>query len=174
MRPIQEIVQFADIVENKQSLREKRMKKIWMVLITLSALLHADMTPACGCGEVERLCPETDSGTLVQSELSEAMEALERGAFIEAATLFKTLAERGNFIAQQNLGVMYYNGFGVAKNRKVAAYWFQKAQEGYLRQHAQEHKSFCSEALRAKTGEGHKGFIGCGCDGLAMNSYVSR
>ena len=151
------------------------MKKIWIALITLSALLHAEMSPACGCGEVERLCPESDSGTLAQSELSEAMEALERGAFIEAATLFKRLAEQGNFVAQQNLGVMYHNGLGVAKNRKVAAYWFQKAQEEYRREHAEDHKSFCSEALRSKTEKGsNKGFIGCGCNGLAMNSYASR
>ena len=40
--------------------------------------------------------------------------------------LFKA-AEQGDASAQSNLGVMYENGEGVAKDYKKAVYWLRKA-----------------------------------------------
>ncbi len=68
-------------------------------------------------------------GTLfANSNLTIAMEALERGDFKTAVVCFTSLAQEGDFIGQQNLGVMYNNGFGVAENKEIASYWFNKAQ----------------------------------------------
>ena len=36
-------------------------------------------------------------------------------------------AEAENADAQNNLGYMYYKGYGVEQNNKQAIYWFQKA-----------------------------------------------
>lgn len=46
-----------------------------------------------------------------------------------AADFNETLqcAKQGDDICQFDLGVMYYNGQGVAKNAKQAVYWFQKS-----------------------------------------------
>ena len=44
----------------------------------------------------------------------------------------RTLAEKGNRVAQYNLAICYYNGLGVAKDFVQAAAWFRKAAEqGY-------------------------------------------
>ena len=44
----------------------------------------------------------------------------------KTATL-RDAAEKGDAQAQANLGVMYYKGYGVAKDDKAAAAWFCKA-----------------------------------------------
>ncbi len=117
------------------------MKSIF-VLVGLSLSLFANDLSCCK-GEVLPSCvPCEESLPVVSSDatesacqkndnqkLNEAMEVLKRGDFTTALGLFKQLADEGNFIAQQNLGVMYNNGYGVAKNSKIAAYWFNKAQE---------------------------------------------
>ena len=60
-------------------------------------------------------------------DLSIAMEALDRGDFKTAFAHFKIAAEQGDPIAQQNLAVMYNNGYGTEKNTKMAAYWMEKS-----------------------------------------------
>lgn len=45
---------------------------------------------------------------------------------------FSKAAEQGDSIAQHNLGVCYYNGRGIAKDKDMAKYWFEKsAAQGY-------------------------------------------
>lgn len=67
---------------------------------------------------------------LFANDLSIAMEALEKGDFKTAVEHFKIAAEQGDPIAQQNLAVMYNNGYGVEKNTELAAQWFERAGEG--------------------------------------------
>lgn len=109
--------------------------KIWFFLLTLATFIYANDGACCAqnvqtsYGEelpqiLEPVC-ETNG-----ADLEVAMRALKRGQFDIAVGIFQTLAEQGNFLAQQNLGVMYNNGFGIAKNKKLASYWFCKAQEG--------------------------------------------
>lgn len=45
------------------------------------------------------------------------------------AQQYLKLAEQGNIEAQSNLGICYYNGFGVSKDLEEAVTWFQKAAE---------------------------------------------
>ena len=84
------------------------MKKIFLLATLLSAALYAN-------------------------ELTVAMDALEKGDFKTAFRHFKIAAEQGDPIAQQNLAVMYNNGYGTKKNRELAAQWFEKADSGHAK-----------------------------------------
>ena len=44
-----------------------------------------------------------------------------------AATWYRKAADQGYVFAQFNLGLMYANGQGVAKNQKEAVAWYRKA-----------------------------------------------
>ncbi|WP_423929269.1 tetratricopeptide repeat protein, partial [Dokdonella sp.] len=46
-----------------------------------------------------------------------------------AAKEFRAGADKGDSDCQFNLGLMYEQGMGIAKNEKEAAYWYQKAGE---------------------------------------------
>ncbi len=70
------------------------------------------------------------SVALFAGNLSLAMEALERGDFKTAVEQFKIAAQQGDPMAQQNLAVMYNNGFGVKKDPQKASYWFEQASSG--------------------------------------------
>ena len=63
------------------------------------------------------------------TELSDAERAYDAGTFAKAAKIFRFLAERGNALAQYNLGKMYYRGHGVPQDSKEAAKWLQLAAE---------------------------------------------
>ncbi len=129
------------------------MKRVWLVLMATLSFLRADCVecapsqtvPACGCSQH------------VQSDaaLNDALEALQRGAFEEALAGFQMLAEQGNFIAQQNLAVMYQNGFGIAKNTKLAAYWFQKADENFRAHKSMQMQTLCPDGLREEYAAGN-------------------
>lgn len=57
----------------------------------------------------------------------EAMRAYQRGDYATALQLLLPLAEQGNPLAQNNLGVMYDKGYGVAQDEAAAAKWYRKA-----------------------------------------------
>jgi TPR repeat protein len=54
----------------------------------------------------------------------DAVMAYGRGDYATALQLFHPLADQGNAIAQYNLGVMYYDGKGVAKDDAEAMKWY--------------------------------------------------
>lgn len=62
-------------------------------------------------------------------EMEDATAARERGDFAAALSLMRPLAEKGDTIAQHNLGVSYFQGEGVAKDLKEAEKWFRLAAE---------------------------------------------
>ncbi len=106
--------------------------KIWISILVLASALFGDV---CAC------CPESVPDACItsqsmetpcsESDLSDAMEALEKGEIDIAVAIFKSLAEKGDYIAAQNLGVMYHNGYGVPKNLELATYWFDKAEANW-------------------------------------------
>lgn len=59
----------------------------------------------------------------------EAVNAYNIKDYIKAFQEFSLLAEQGDAVAQNNLGIMYGSGRGVAKNEKLAALWYRKAAE---------------------------------------------
>ena len=57
----------------------------------------------------------------------DGMAAYNRGDYVPAIRLFRTLAEQGNTKAQNVLGVMFRKGEGVPKNPARAHMWFSFA-----------------------------------------------
>jgi uncharacterized protein len=56
-----------------------------------------------------------------------ALAAAERGDYVTAPRLWRSLADRGDADAQYNLGVMYNNGDGVPRDYVEAMKWHRKA-----------------------------------------------
>lgn len=59
--------------------------------------------------------------------LAEGVEAINKGDFKAALVELQPLAEQGNAGAQFNLGLMYFNGTGVAQDDRQALNWFRLA-----------------------------------------------
>src|SRR5690242_10853895 len=57
----------------------------------------------------------------------DGMAAYNRGDYVPAIQLFRSLAEQGNPNAQSVLGVMYWKGQGVARSSARAFMWFSLA-----------------------------------------------
>jgi len=64
---------------------------------------------------------------LEASDLTQGMDAIERGDFKSAVEYFERAAKEGNQMAQRNLAVMYNNGFGVKKDSEIASKWLNMA-----------------------------------------------
>jgi hypothetical protein len=56
-----------------------------------------------------------------------AAAAYARGDYATALPLFRSLADQGNTLAQNNLGIMYHEGQGVSQNYAEAAKWYRLA-----------------------------------------------
>ena len=64
--------------------------------------------------------------------LQKALVAYQSGDYATAFAEFTTLAEAGDAEAQDNLGIMYYNGEGVKQDYKEAVKWTEMAAEAGL------------------------------------------
>ena len=61
------------------------------------------------------------------ADMAAGREAYQREDYAAAFSEWRPLAERGNAEAQTNLGVLHYQGQGVARDRVEAAKWYLKA-----------------------------------------------
>jgi TPR repeat protein len=62
----------------------------------------------------------------------DGLAAYQRGDYALALRLWQPLADRGDAVAQNNLGVLYANGSGVPQDWLMAITWYQKAaDQGY-------------------------------------------
>ncbi len=113
------------------------------------------------------------------------------GDNVEAVKWYRKAAEQGNATAQNNLGVCYENGDGVAKDMKEAVKWYQKAAEQgnadaqlnlepFYRSGADEDKAEAFKWLLKTTMQGHAvGTLNLGkccygwCSGEAGKSLTS-
>jgi TPR repeat protein len=66
-------------------------------------------------------------GAAHAQSLDMALAALKRGDHATALKLLPPLAEQGNAAAQFNLGLIYDNGRGVARNHAGALKWYRLA-----------------------------------------------
>jgi TPR repeat protein len=60
----------------------------------------------------------------------EGLTAYRRQDYATALQEWKTLAEQGDATAQYGLGIMYYQGKGVAQDSAQAMRWIRKSAEG--------------------------------------------
>ncbi len=67
------------------------------------------------------------TGALQANDLVKGMDALEVGNFKKAVEFFEKSAQSGDKMAQQNLAVMYNNGYGVKKDVNLGTYWINRA-----------------------------------------------
>jgi len=51
----------------------------------------------------------------------------DQGKYEEASMLWQPLANKGDPVAQNYMGIIYYLGLGKARNYKVALEWFEKS-----------------------------------------------
>ena len=63
------------------------------------------------------------------ADFNKGLTAAQSGDFATALKEWKPLAEEGNAVAQNNLGLMYQNGWGVPQDYKEAVYWYRLAAE---------------------------------------------
>ncbi len=63
------------------------------------------------------------------ADFDAGVAAYERQDYATALREFRPLAEQGDAEAQNNLGVMYLKGEGVAQDSKAAVQWYSKASE---------------------------------------------
>src|SRR6185369_15612676 len=68
-------------------------------------------------------------GNASAGPLEDAVAAAKRGDYTTALQLLRPLAEQGNAQAQGDLGWMYADGEGVAKDDTAAVLWYRKAAE---------------------------------------------
>src|SRR5690242_18246689 len=70
----------------------------------------------------------------LEERMKTAAGAYERKDFATALAIWRPLAEQGNAEAETLLGAMYWQGEGVLRDHKQAAYWYLRAaQRGYAR-----------------------------------------
>ena len=63
------------------------------------------------------------------ADFNKGLTAAQSGDWATALKEWKPLAEEGNAVAQNNLGLMYHNGWGVPQDYKEAVYWYRLAAE---------------------------------------------
>ena len=65
----------------------------------------------------------------VWSQTDDGYAAYERGDYTAAKRIWTPLAERGDALAQYNLGLLYHHGLGVERGLFQAAKWYVRAAE---------------------------------------------
>ena len=66
------------------------------------------------------------------ADFNKGLTAAQSGDWATALKEWKPLAEEGNAAAQNNLGLMYDNGWGVPQDYKESVYWYRLAvEQGY-------------------------------------------
>ena len=60
------------------------------------------------------------------AQFKEAAAAYQAGDYSQAFRLFQQFADRGDAMAQNNLGMLYAEGLGVAQDYQQAKAWWQK------------------------------------------------
>lgn len=67
------------------------------------------------------------SQPIIAGEIEDAVSALQYGNYVKALGLLRPLAEKGDALAQHNLGLMYENGWGVTADYAEAVRWYRRA-----------------------------------------------
>ncbi|MCU7958524.1 MAG: sel1 repeat family protein [gamma proteobacterium symbiont of Bathyaustriella thionipta] len=101
--------------------------KPWKVIIWLLITLFMS-----ACSE-----EQPSSTSVLPRTLAEGSAAYFDGNYEDALLVWTPLAKHGDTVAQFNLGNLYFNGEGVAKNDEEAAHWFRlAAQAGHAQAQA--------------------------------------
>jgi len=70
------------------------------------------------------------SGSLLaQNTFEDGYKKAATGDYASAIKIWQPLAEKGDPLAQSNLGILFENGWGVTQSPETAVYWYKKAAE---------------------------------------------
>jgi chemotaxis protein histidine kinase CheA len=108
-----------------QKLREASIRRTEQLRAEAAANEAQKLTEA-SIRHTEQLRAEAAAMAHVGS-IEEATAAYRRGDYVTASRLFQPIANAGNGDAQTLLGVMYYDGKGVAQDYSKAIKWYRKA-----------------------------------------------
>ncbi len=99
------------------------MRKAISILAKAKRL--ASNLPATLCLALSLVCmaAHADDNALMK----EGNAALARKEYSTAFSIFSALAQRGNAIAQYDVGVFYLEGLGVQKDEKLAFFWLERS-----------------------------------------------
>ncbi len=92
------------------------------------------------------------SAPSIAGTLEDAAAAYKRGNYAAALQLYRSLADKGNAIAQDSLGDMYNYGKGVPQNQAEAEQWYRLAAKQGLAK-AQNNMGFLSMLKALRTGD---------------------
>lgn len=65
--------------------------------------------------------------SLIGASFDDGANAFYKRDYKTAFTIFEDFAKQGDVSAQYNLGMIYYNGFGVDQDYKKAIKWYKKS-----------------------------------------------
>lgn len=65
--------------------------------------------------------------SLIGASFDDGANAFYKRDYKTAFSIFEDFAKQGDISAQYNLGLMYYNGFGVKQDYLIAKDWYEKA-----------------------------------------------
>lgn len=85
--------------------------------------IYTSIAIAAACSLMLVLC----SGAAQAETNEEGATAISKGDYAQASTIFRALANKGDATAQFNLGSMYNNGQGTAKDFQEAIKWYRLA-----------------------------------------------
>jgi tetratricopeptide (TPR) repeat protein len=74
-----------------------------------------------------RAATSSATGTSPMQQYMKGVNYYDSGQYAQALTLFQQAAAQGNAPAENHLGLMYMNGFGVSTNYAQALSWYNKA-----------------------------------------------
>jgi TPR repeat protein len=72
-------------------------------------------------------------GVAIAGPLEDGYAAYKLGDYAAAMSYWRPLADQGNAWAQDNLGVMYLDGQGVAQDYAQALVWFRSSDQPFTR-----------------------------------------
>jgi hypothetical protein len=88
---------------------------------TVGFAIALALSVVCGAGSA------ADRPTTAASALQAGLQAVNSNDYAEAMRQFRIAADRGNAVAQHNIGFLYQNGLGVTQDYAQAMHWYRLA-----------------------------------------------
>jgi TPR repeat protein len=91
--------------------------------------METNMKPAIRCCLLGIALTMALARSAAAGPIEDGMEAYQEKDYVKAIQLWRPLAETGDATAQYQIGTLYAEGKGVARDDVIAASWFRKAAE---------------------------------------------
>jgi hypothetical protein len=116
---------FADGTDRMKSVRGKTT--IWKIWFFLAVIFLWEIDQEARAVDCSQATVASEDHSVCDAQGSAADAAFRQGDYVSALRFWRPLANRGNASAQFDLGMMFQNGYGVARNYVTAAMWYRLA-----------------------------------------------